>query len=81
MNVYICYRYDDPFDRWMGASIVAADSEQDAGRLMVDYEEDTNCYETPEEYRESYSWPKRIVMLADVTATGEPRVLYEDYER
>lgn len=86
MNVYICYRYyelGNMLDRWMGAMIVAADSAEEAGRIVVDVEEeeDDNWYETIDEYRLSDAWPKRIVQMADVMATGKPRVLYEDYAR
>ena len=66
MNVYECRRwFDDGAQEpgvWLGALIIAAESEQQAREVYRQYEEFP---------------PVEVIQWQGVTATGEPRLLYD----
>lgn len=66
MNVYVCQRWKE-FDSWMGALIIAANSEEEAIAFFVQTEDNL---------------PADVIIMVGVIAVGhEPRVLYDDYMR
>lgn len=83
MNLYICYRYN-PDDKspswWAGVLVVVAESEEQAGQLVVRHE---RWFPIPEnfDYHQSDNWPGKVERVANVTATGEPRIIYDEPER
>ena len=69
LNIYECRRWtdvDDIWETWSGAVIVAAINEWQAKRIAEQ--------KNPEEIEQIVQWPL-------VWAAGEPRILYDDYQR
>ena len=88
MNVYICYRWsDDEPDTvdYQGALIVAAGDVAEAERLYARHSAGPTVYASLDVTGTTLFYerwrPVRTEIVAGVTATGEPRVLYDDYTR
>lgn len=67
LNVYECRRYTDPDDSWAGALIIAAHDEDEAVAIFRQRESEDD---TPD-----------VHVWDGISATGEPRVLYNDLVR
>lgn len=62
MHFYVCQRSDDDLEWWQGALLIVAHSEDEAIALFKEQEAAS---------------PKRVHRIANLTASGDPRVIYD----
>jgi hypothetical protein len=66
LSVWICFRYKATNDDWMGALLIAAPTQEKACQI---FNKEEGCD------------PEKVIVMKDVSASGQPRIVYNDYTR